>query len=116
MSPAGTNLLGIFELVRALKFPMAFPHMQAQVKLRVKKPIYGEDLKAKIIIELDNKVVSQTNTVLKDAKAIKNQCIPINVDFPDLIFGEAGDYFFKFYLNDRLLITRLLQVDLDHEE
>jgi hypothetical protein len=114
-SPEGTDLLGIYEQVRALKFPMPFPRLQAQVRLRAIKPVYGESINGKIEVEHENKVVFSVPLNLKNASALKNQRIPININFNELSFPESGDYYFRFYIDDKLLATEVLQAVLDNE-
>lgn len=109
-TPSGLNLLGIFELVQALRFPMRFPNFLVQVRLHAIEPIYDKDIQAKIVMEHDGKDLAGAENILKKANALKNQTISLDFKFDELIFKESGTYTFKLYIEGKLLIEQPLQV------
>lgn len=109
-TPQGTNLINVFQVIHAQEFPVSFGTRLAHVVLRALKPVYGTDFKCKIVVEDSDKAISTDEVVLPKLQALKDFCVPIDIDFPKLVFEKPGKYFFKIYIDDELKNSTILHV------
>lgn len=111
----GINLLGIFDLIVATRFPAQHQPFMSQIWLRAKKPLYNQDIRLRITIEFEGEQLSEHEVTLEKANALKDDSLRINVDFSGVVFEKPGRYYFKLYVENKQLITRVLRVRASEE-
>jgi cytidylate kinase len=109
-SSQGQDFIGVFDIIYATKFPARHQPFRATVWLRAKKALVQKDINAHIVIERENEKIGEQTNVLQNATAEKDNTLMIGFDFSGIVFPQAGRYYFKLYIDEKLAISRVLRV------
>lgn len=103
------SLHGIFDRLWLAEFPSRYTPFLAVAQIKAKKAAIKAKLNVSIVIERANKQISKQDVVLP-VTVEKNFGFGFEIDFGGYVFEEPGDYYFKLYIDEKLLISRSLMV------
>jgi len=103
------SLHGIFDRLWVVGFPASHTPFLAVAQIKAKKAVTNGQLNVSIVVEREGTQISKQDLVVP-VTVEKDFGFGFEINFSPFVFPEAGNYFFKLYINDKLLITRSLMV------
>jgi hypothetical protein len=103
------SLHGIFDRLYMSSFPGRHTPFLAIAKIRAKKAAIDAQIKVKIVTELANEEIGKQELSIP-VTIEKDNGFGFDIDYSNFVFPKAGKYFIKLYLDDKLVVTRMLDV------
>ncbi len=103
------TLHSIFDRVYFERFPGQQKPFYISFRLRAKSAIISEHLKIKLLSERDKKEESRLAGE-GDFTVEKDNGLSLTFDVSQFVFPKSGNYTMKLYVNEKLLMSRVLSV------